>query len=177
MNNFIDQICLGLRNIGRAISKAFDFCLDCCIDGFYVVADALDYILSIPVTISDYICTRAERAERNNEKLKSIRGNVVTFTVSDEECNSGTIVIGKGCISGVMRFDTSDPVLHEYTLEYEIPHSASKLNAYFELTEGVLLPIDKSYIPPMIDYMLFKFPGSSIMTRRINTFDYYTYAI
>lgn len=89
----------------------------------------------------------------------------------------GTIIIDKGCISGVMRFDTRDPVLHEYTLEYEIPHSASKLNAYFELTEGVLLPIDKSYIPPMIDYMLLKFPGSSIMTRRINTFDYYTYAI
>ena len=89
----------------------------------------------------------------------------------------GTIIIDKGCISGDMRFDTRDPVLHEYTLEYEIPHSASKLNAYFELTEGVLLPIDKSYIPPMIDYMLLKFPGSSIMTRRINTFDYYTHAI
>ena len=89
----------------------------------------------------------------------------------------GTIIIDKGCISGDMRFDTKDPVLHEYTLEYEILHSASKSNAHFELTESVLLPIDKSYIPPMIDYMRFKFPGSSIMTRRINTFDYYTYAI
>lgn len=90
MNDFLDQICLGLRNIGRTISKAFNYCLDCCIDGFYVVADALSYILSIPVTISDYICIRAERAERNNEKLKSIRGNVITLTVSDEECDSGT---------------------------------------------------------------------------------------
>lgn len=89
----------------------------------------------------------------------------------------GTIIIDKGCISGEMRFDTRNPVLHEYTLEYEIPHSSSKLNAYFELTEEVLLSIDKSYIPPMIDYMLLKFPGSSITTRRINTFDYYTYAI
>lgn len=88
----------------------------------------------------------------------------------------GTIIIDKGCISGDMRFDTRDPVLHEYTLEYEITHSASKSNAYFELTEEVLLPTDKSYIPPMIDYMLFKFPGSSIITRRINTFDYYTHA-
>lgn len=88
----------------------------------------------------------------------------------------GTIIIDKGCISGDMRFYTRDLVLHEYTLEYEITHSASKSNAYFELTEEVLLPTDKSYIPPMIDYMLFKFPGSSIITRHINTFDYYTHA-
>ena len=104
MNNFIDQICLGLRNIGRAIKKAFDYCLDCCIDGFYVVADALDYILSIPVTISDYICIRAERAERNNEKLKSIRGNVITFTVSDEECDSGTCKYCSGERCGLDEF-------------------------------------------------------------------------
>ena len=104
MNDFIDQICLGLRNIGRAIKKAFDYCLDCCIDGFYVVADALDYILSIPVTISDYICIRAERAERNNEKLKSIRGNGITFTVSDEECDSGTCKYCSGECCGLDEF-------------------------------------------------------------------------
>lgn len=104
MNNFIDQICLGLRTIGRAISKAFDFCLDCCIDGFYVVTDALDYILSIPVTISDYICIRAERAERNNEKLKSICGNGITFTVSDEECDSGTCKYCSGERCGLDEF-------------------------------------------------------------------------
>ena len=89
----------------------------------------------------------------------------------------GNIIIEKGYISGDMRFDTRDPVLHEYTLEYEIGSDPSRPDAYFELTEGALLPIDKSYIPQMVDYILFKFPGASIMTRRINTFDYYTHAI
>ena len=104
MNDFLDQICLQLRNVGRAIANVFDFCLDCCIDGFYVVADALGYILSSPVAISDYICIRAERAERNNEKLKSIRGNVVTFTVSDEECDSGTCKYCSGERCGLDEF-------------------------------------------------------------------------
>lgn len=90
MNDIIDKLCLHLRNMGRAIKKAFNYCLDCCIDGFYVVADALDYILSIPVTISEYICTRAERAESNNEHRKNDDGTVATFTASDTECESGT---------------------------------------------------------------------------------------
>ena len=85
MKDLMDQICLGLRNIGRAIKKAFDYCLDCCIDGFYVVADALDYILSIPVTISEYICIRAERAEKKNEHSKDNHGTVATFTDGAEE--------------------------------------------------------------------------------------------
>lgn len=89
MNNFIDQICLGLRNIGRAIKKAFDYCLDCCIDGFYVVADALDYILSIPVTISEYICTRAERAELNNEHRKNNSGTDASRTAGRTEREPG----------------------------------------------------------------------------------------
>lgn len=103
MNDFLDQICLGLRNIGRAISKAFDFCLDCCIDGFYVVADALSCILSIPVTISDYICIRAERAERNNEKLENTDDNV-TQSVGGEECNSGTCKYCSGERCGLDEF-------------------------------------------------------------------------
>lgn len=85
MNDFLDQICLGLRNIGRAISKAFNFCLDCCIDGFYAVADALGYILSIPVAISDYICIRAERAEFKNEHSKDNLGTIATFTDGAKE--------------------------------------------------------------------------------------------
>ena len=104
MNDFLDQIRLGLRNIGRAISKAFDFCLDCCIDGFYVVADALDYILSIPVTISEYICTRAERAELSNEKLENTDDNVSAESVGGEECNSGTCKYCSGEHCGLDEF-------------------------------------------------------------------------
>lgn len=104
MNNFIDQICLGLRNIGRAISKAFDFCLDCCIDGFYVVADALSCILSIPVAISEYICTRAERAERNNEHSKDNHGTVAAFTDGAEEREPGTCKYCSGEHCGLDEF-------------------------------------------------------------------------
>lgn len=89
MNDFLDQVCLRLRNLGRAIKKVFDFCLDCFMDGVYVVADALNYILSIPVTISNYICTRAERAELNNEHYKDNHGTVATFTAGSTERESG----------------------------------------------------------------------------------------
>lgn len=89
MNDFLDQICLRIRNIGRVIKKAFDYCLDFCIDGFYAAADVLGYILSIPVTISDYICIRAERAELNNEHRKNDHGTVATFTVSIKEREPG----------------------------------------------------------------------------------------
>ena len=104
MNDFLDQICLGLRNIGRAISKAFDFCLDCCIDGFYVVADALSCILSIPVVISDYICIRAERAEFKNEQSKNDHGTVATFTAGTEERKSGTCKYCSGECCGLDEF-------------------------------------------------------------------------
>ena len=104
MKDLMDQICLGLRNIGRVIKKAFDYCLDCCIDGFYVVADALNYILSIPVTISEYICTRAERAERNNEKLENTDDNVSAESVGAEECNSGTCKYCSGEHCGLDEF-------------------------------------------------------------------------
>lgn len=104
MNDFLDQICLGLRNIGRAISKAFDFCLDCCIDGFYVVVDALSCILSIPVAISDYICIRAERAEFKNEQSKNDHGTVATFTAGTEERESGTCKYCSGEHCGLDEF-------------------------------------------------------------------------
>lgn len=90
MNDLMDQICLGLRNVGRAIANAFDYCLDCCIDGFYVVADALGYILSIPVAIFDYICIRAERAERDNAKLKDKDDDDKSQYAEHKECDSGT---------------------------------------------------------------------------------------
>lgn len=104
LNDIFDQVCLQIRNIGRTIEKAFDYCLDCCIDGFYVVADALDYILSIPVTISEYICTRAERAERNNEKLENTDDNVSSESVSSEECSSGTCEYCSGERCGLDEF-------------------------------------------------------------------------
>ena len=104
MNNFIDQICLGLRNIGRAIANAFDYCLDCCIDGFYVVADALSCILSIPVAISDYICIRAERAEFKNEHHKDNLGTVTTFTAGSEEREPGTCKYCSGEHCGLDEF-------------------------------------------------------------------------
>lgn len=89
LSDIFDQVCLQIRNVGRTIKRAFDYCLDCCIDGFYVVADALDYLLSIPVTISEYICTRAERAELNNEHRKNEHGTVATFTASSTEREPG----------------------------------------------------------------------------------------
>lgn len=59
---------------------------------------------------------------------------------------------------------------------YEIGTDASHQNAHFELVEEVLLPIDRSYIAPIANYILKKFPRSSIMTKRICTFECYDYA-
>lgn len=89
----------------------------------------------------------------------------------------GIIGINNGCVYGDMRWDIKTPILHEYTLEYEIVGDVAKPTAHFELTEAVLLPTDKSYIPQMVDYILHKFPGNSIMTKRICTFEYYDYII
>lgn len=97
------------------------------------------------------------------------------------ESNGGTawgdINIDNHWVYGEMHWTIPSPVRHDYALEYEIGTDASHQNAYFELVEEVLLPIDTSYIAPITDYILKKFPRSSIMTKRICTFECYEYAI
>lgn len=97
------------------------------------------------------------------------------------ESNGGTawgdINIGNRWAYGEMHWTIPSPVRHDYTLQYEIGTDASHQNAHFELVEEVLLPIDMSYIASIADYILKKFPRSSIMTKRICTFEYYDYAI
>lgn len=97
------------------------------------------------------------------------------------ESNGGTawgdITISNCWVYGEMHWTIPSPVKHDYTLAYEIGVDASHQNSHFELVEEVLLPIDRSYITPITDYILKKFPRSSIMTKRICTFEYYDYAI
>lgn len=97
------------------------------------------------------------------------------------ESNGGTawgdINIGNHWVHGEMHWTIPSPVRHDYALEYEIGTDASHQNAHFELVEEVLLPIDRSYIASIADYILKKFPRSSIMTKRICTFECYEYAI
>lgn len=106
----------------------------------------------------------------------------------DQSCNitdlntrggnaSGIIEVCDKWIYGEMRWTMRDSTLHEYTLEYEIGVVPSYHNNHFELTEGVLLPIDTTYIPSLTDHILHTFPQSSIMAKRICTFEYYDYAI
>ena len=104
LSDIFDQVCLQIRNVGRVIKKAFNYCLDFCIDGFYAAADVLGYILSIPVTISKYICTRAERAEQNNEHRKNKHGNVAAFTAGTEEREFGTCKYCSGERCGLDEF-------------------------------------------------------------------------
>lgn len=96
------------------------------------------------------------------------------------ESNGGTawgdITISNSWVYGEMHWTIPSPVRHDYTLAYEIGTDAKHQNSHFELVEEVLLPIDRSYITPIIDYILKKFPRSSIMTKRICTFEYYDYA-
>lgn len=96
---------------------------------------------------------------------------------SREGAASGIIEICDGWIYGEMRWDMRDPILHQYTLKYEVGMDPKIRHSHFEITEAVLLPIDRSYIAPIADYILKKFPRSSIMTKRICTFEYYDYAI
>lgn len=97
------------------------------------------------------------------------------------ESNGGTawgdIWVNNRYAHGEMHWTIPSPVRHDYTLEYQIGTDASHQNAHFELVEEVLLPIDRSYIASIADYILKKFPRSSIMTKRICTFEYYNYAI
>ena len=90
---------------------------------------------------------------------------------------SGIIEVCDKWIYGEMRWIMRDPALHEYTLTYEIGVVPSYHNNHFELTEEILLPIDKSYVPSFVDHILHTFPQSSIMSRRICTFSNYDYAI
>lgn len=97
------------------------------------------------------------------------------------ESNGGTawgdIKISNRWAYGEMHWTIPSPVRHDYTLQYEISTDALHQYAHFELAEEVLLPIDMSYIAPITDYILKNFPRSSIMTKRICTFEYYDYAI
>ena len=90
---------------------------------------------------------------------------------------SGFFEICDGWLYGEIRWDIRDPVVHNYGLQYEIEINENFTKSYFELHEGVLLPIDTSYLPTIMDYLRFKFPGCAIMTKRIHTFDYYQHAI
>ena len=114
------------------------------------------------------------------EILRDLSGGCY-LDASRFESNGGTawgdIKISNRWAYGEMHWTIPSPVRHDYTLVYEIGTDASHQNAHFELVEEVLLPIDRSYIAPIADSILKKFPGSSsIMTKRICTFEYYDYA-
>ena len=136
---------------------------------------------------SDYYRDEDKHIEFSNQDwvnildvLRDLSGGLF-FDLSRFESSGGTawgdIRISNRWAYGEMRWNVNDPVLHEYTLEYEIGTDASHQNSHFELVEEVLLPIDTSYIAPITDYILKKFPRSSIMVKRICTFEYYEYAI
>lgn len=114
------------------------------------------------------------------EILRDLSGGCYLDT-SRFENNSGTawgdIRISNGWTYGEMHWTIPAPVRHDYTLEYEIGTDALHQNAHFNLVEEVLLPIDRSYITPITDYILKMFSRSSIMTKCICTFEYYDYAI
>lgn len=90
---------------------------------------------------------------------------------------SGVIEVCDKWVYGEMRWYMRDPILHKYTLRYEVGVNPLLRTSHFELTEKVLLPIDMSYIPSFVDHVLRMFPGSSIMTKRICDYERYDYAI
>lgn len=114
------------------------------------------------------------------EILRDLSGGCY-LDASRFESNGGTawgdIKISSRWAYGEMHWTIPSPIRHDYTLQYEISTDALHQYAHFELAEEVLLPIDMSYIAPITDYILKKFPGSSIMAKRICTFEYYDYAI
>lgn len=136
---------------------------------------------------SDYYRDEDKHIEFSNQDwvnildvLRDLSGGLF-FDPNRFESSGGTawgdIRISNRWAYGEMHWTIPSPVRHDYTLEYEIGTDASHQNSHFELVEEVLLPIDTSYIAPITDYILKKFPRSSIMVKRICTFEYYEYAI
>lgn len=96
---------------------------------------------------------------------------------SREGTASGIIEICDEWIYGEMRWDMRDPILHQYTLRYEVGVNSELRSSHFELTEAVLSPKDKSYIPSFVYHIQRVFPESSITTNHICTIGYYRRAI
>ena len=66
-----------------------------------------------------------------------------------------------------MRWDMSDPYLHQYTLKYQISVNRDLRISHFDLTEGVLLPEDKSYIPSVVYHIQRMIPEAYITTNHV----------
>lgn len=86
---------------------------------------------------------------------------------SREGTASGIIEVCDEWIYGEMRWDMSDPYLHQYTLKYQISVNRDLRISHFDLTEGVLLPEDKSYIPSVVYHIQRAFPEASITTNHV----------
>lgn len=135
---------------------------------------------------SDYYCDEDKHIEFSKQDwinildiLRDLSGGLF-LDPNRFESNGGTawgdIRVSNRWLYGEMHWTIPSPVRHDYTLEYEIGINAKYQYAHFELVEEVLLPIDTSYIAPIIDYILKKFPRGSVMTKRICTFECYEYA-
>lgn len=96
---------------------------------------------------------------------------------SREGTASGIIEICDGWIYGEMRWDMRDPILHQYTLKYEVGIDPKIRHSHFEITEAVLLPKDKSYIPSFVYHILRVFPESSIVSDHMCTYRHPKHAI
>ena len=92
---------------------------------------------------------------------------------SREGTASGIIEVCDEWVYGEMRWDMHDPVLHQYTLKYEVGVNPKLRSSHFELTEAVLFPKDKSYIPSFVYHIQRVFPKSYITSNRIHTIGYY----
>lgn len=86
---------------------------------------------------------------------------------SEEGTASGIIEVCDEWIYGEMRWDMRDPDLHQYTLKYQISVNRDLRISHFDLTEGVLLPEDKSYIPSVVYHIQRMFPEASITTNHV----------
>lgn len=86
---------------------------------------------------------------------------------SVEGTASGIIEVCDEWIYGEMRWDMRDPDIHQYTLKYQISVNRDLRISHFDLTEGVLLPEDKSYIPSVVYHIQRMFPEASITTNHV----------